>query len=358
MSTSFKVKQDHKSVGRRQEAITALMVTSVALLILLVYLMPMGYAIVTSLKTKAQTSEVDAPILPSTPQQFEYEGELYDVLLVPQEDGTVDEWAIVQPRRRGASDFIDIDNPEAGIIEWEGNWRSLEKSWESNVQWDNYPDAWNFIRFGVLLRNTLTYAFVTMIGMVSASALTAYGFARFRFPGRNILFTLVIATLILPAQVTDLPRYAFFVNVLDWGGTWWPLIVPAYFGHAYHVFLLRQYFMTIPREMEEAAAIDGAGPFMTFIRVILPQAVPALTASALFHFFYAWNDYFGPLIYLAGNRDAQPISVGLAEFNGLYSSEPQLILAAAVITLALPLTIFFLAQRIFVQGIVITGVDK
>jgi len=358
MSAIRKRVPNYQQLGRRQETITALLLTSVAVLILLVYLMPMGYAIVTSLKTKAQTSEVNSPILPSTPRQFVYEGESYDVLLVPQEDGSIEEWAIVQPRRRGASDFVDPDNPEAGIIEWEGNWRSLEKAWEPNVQWDNYPDAWNFIRFGILLRNTLMYAFVTMIGMVSASALTAYGFARFRFPGRNLLFILVISTLILPAQVTDLPRYAFFVSALDWGGTWWPLIIPAYFGHAYHIFLLRQYFMTIPREMEEAAAIDGAGPIQTFIRVILPQAVPALTASALFHFFYAWNDYFGPLIYLAGNRDAQPISVGLAEFNGLYSSEPQLILAAAVITLALPLTIFFLAQRIFVQGIVITGVDK
>jgi multiple sugar transport system permease protein len=197
-----------------------------------------------------------------------------------------------------------------------------------------------------------------MVGMVTASALTAYGFARFRFPGKNILFILVISTLILPPQVTDLPKYAFFINVLDWGGTWYPLIVPAFFGHAYHVFLLRQYFLTIPREMEEAAAIDGAGPITTFIRVILPQAVPALTASALFHFFYAWNDYFGPLIYLAGNRAAQPISVGLAEFNGLYSSEPQLILAASIITMAIPLGIFFLAQRVSVQGIVITGVDK
>lgn len=357
-STPEKVKNDYQSMAKRQDRIVALMVTSVAVVILLLYLMPMGYAIVTSLKSKAQTSAVNAPILPSTPRQFEYEGETYDLLLVPQEDGSIEEWALIQGRRRGANDFVDPNNPDAGIIEWEGNWRSLEKAWEPNIQWDNYPEAWNFIDFARLLGNTLLYALVTMVGMVAASALTAYGFARFRFPGKNILFIMVIATLILPPQVTDLPKYAFFVNVLDWGGTWLPLVVPAFFGHAYHVFLLRQYFLTIPREMEEAASIDGAGPFTTFVRIILPQAVPALTASALFHFFYAWNDYFGPLIYLAGNREAQPISVGLAEFNGLYSSEPQLILAASVITLALPLTIFFFAQRVFVQGIVTTGVDK
>ncbi|MGJ3237253.1 MAG: carbohydrate ABC transporter permease [Anaerolineae bacterium] len=347
-----------QSTQSRQDAIVALMVTSIAVLILLVYLMPTGYALVTSLKTKAQTAEVGSPILPMTPRQFEYEGQTYDVLLVPQEDGSVEEWALLQGRRHGASDFINVNNPEAGIIEWDGNWRELEKAWEPNVQWSNYPDAWAFIDFARLLWNTLAYAMITMVGMVSASALTAYGFARFRFPGKNLLFILVISTLILPPQVTQLPAYAFFINVLDWGGTWLPLYVPAFFGYAYHVFLLRQYFLTIPREMEEAASIDGAGPFQTFILVILPQAVPALTASALFHFFYAWNDYFGPLIYLAGNRQAQPISVGLAEFNGLYSSEPQLILAASIITLIIPLTIFFFAQRIFVQGIVITGVDK
>jgi len=347
-----------KQIEHRQDTITALLVTSVAVLILALYLMPMGYAVVTSLKNRAQTAAIEAPILPAMPRQFEYEGRSYDVLSVPQEDGSIEEWALVQPRRRGASDFIDPNNPEAGVIEWDGNWRSLEPIWESAVQWENYPRAWNFISFARLLRNTTFYAFVTMIGMVGASALTAYGFARFRFPGKNLLFILVISTLILPPQVTDLPKYAFFVNVLDWGGTWWPLIVPAFFGHAYHVFLLRQYFLTIPREMEEAAAIDGAGPLTTFFRVILPQAIPALTASALFHFFYAWNDYFGPLIYLTGNRNAQPISIGLAEFNGLYSSEPQLILAAAIISMALPLLVFFMAQRVFMQGIVTTGVDK
>jgi multiple sugar transport system permease protein len=154
------------------------------------------------------------------------------------------------------------------------------------------------------------------------------------------------------------PTYAFFVKVLGWGGTWLPLIVPQMFGNAYNVFLLRQYFLTIPREMEEAALVVGAGRIRIFISVILPQAVPALTAVALFHFFFAWNDFFGPLIYLAGNRRANPITVGLAEFNGLYNTEPQLILAAAIISMILPLTIFFLAQRVFIQGIVITGVDK
>jgi multiple sugar transport system permease protein len=130
------------------------------------------------------------------------------------------------------------------------------------------------------------------------------------------------------------------------------------FGNAYNVFLLRQYFMTIPREMEQAASVDGAGPFRTFIQVILPQAVPALTAVSLFHFFFAWNDFFDPLIYLAGNRDIVPISVGLTFFSGTYENNPNLIMAASFIALVIPLTIFFFSQRIFLSGIVVSGADK
>jgi multiple sugar transport system permease protein len=234
----------------------------------------------------------------------------------------------------------------------------LEPAREVAIQWGNYPEAWETIDFVRLLSNTLVYAFVTMIGTVIASSMVAYGFARFRFPGKNILFMILLATIILPPAVTLVPTYAFFINVLGWGGTWLPLIVPQMFGNAYNVFLLRQYFLTIPREMEEAASIDGAGPIEIFIKVILPQAGPALTAVALFHFFFAWNDFFGPLIYLAGNPQANPISVGLTLFNGLYQTRNELVLAAAVISMLLPLMIFFLAQKVFIQGIVITGVDK
>ena len=137
-----------------------------------------------------------------------------------------------------------------------------------------------------------------------------------------------------------------------------PLIVPLMFGNAYNVFLLRQYFMTIPREMEQAASVDGAGPLRAFIQVILPQAVPALTAVSLFHFFFAWNDFFEPLVYLAGNREIVPISVGLNFFSGTYEQNPNLIMAAAFIALVIPVLIFFFSQKVFLSGIVVSGADK
>jgi multiple sugar transport system permease protein len=286
----------------------------------------------------------------------EIDGRPYEIYQVPFEDGVRD-LVLIDPGRR-SSTFIDPNNPDAEPIEWEGNWRQLEPMREIAVEWGNYNEAWNFIEFPRLLGNTLFYAFTTMIGTLVASSFTAYGFARFRFPGKNILFAILMSTIILPPAVTLVPKYAFFINVMGWGGTWLPLIVPQMFGNAYNIFLLRQYFLTIPREMEEAAYIDGAGPLRTFVSIILPQSIPVLTAVSLFHFFFAWNDFFEPLIYLAGSREQNPITVGLTEFNGIYSSEPNLILAAAIISMVLPLAIFFLAQRVFIQGIVITGVDK
>jgi multiple sugar transport system permease protein len=342
---------------RNNKMIGTVLITLLTSVLLFIYLLPMLYAVVTSLKTRGQASDSRAPILPMDTLTVEYEGENYEVFEVPFEDGSVRELILVDPGRR-SSTFIDPNASEPVPIEWEGNWRQLEPLRELSFYWENYPNAWDFINFARLLWNTLFYALVTMVGTLISSSLTAYGFARFRFPGRNILFAVLMSTIILPPAVTLVPKYAFFVNVMGWGGTWLPLIIPLMFGNAYNVFLLRQYFMTIPREMEEAAYIDGASPFGAFVRVILPQSVPVLTAVSLFHFFFAWNDFFEPLLYLAGSRDKNPITIGLTEFNGLYSAEPNLILAAAIISMILPLTIFFMAQRVFIQGIVITGVDK
>jgi multiple sugar transport system permease protein len=341
---------------QRRQLLNRAAITLLALAVLGIYLMPLFYGVINSLKTQGQAADSRAPILPSQAIQHEYEGEMYDVYYFPTDEG-MKEYALINKGRQ-ASEVLDIANPEAGLIEWTGNWRSLTPASELAFQWQNYGEAWDTIDYPRLLTNTLVYAIVTMIGTMVASSMVAYGFARFRFPFKNVLFIILISTIILPPAVTLVPTYAFFVKVLGWGGTWLPLIIPQMFGNAYNVFLLRQYFLTIPREMEEAAMIDGAGPFRTFVSVILPQSTPALTAVALFHFFFAWNDFFGPLIYLAGNRLANPITVGLTEFNGLYSEQSQLIMAAAIISMILPLVIFFMAQRVFIQGIVVTGVDK
>jgi multiple sugar transport system permease protein len=213
------------------------------------------------------------------------------------------------------------------------------------------------LNFPLLFRNTLIIAVVGMIGTLLASICVAYAFARFPIPGKNILFIILIGTIILPGQVTLIPTYAFFAKI-GWTGTWLPLIVPHFFSNAYNVFLLRQFFLTLPRELDEAAMIDGASPFQILIKIIIPQAWPAIISVGLFHFIFAWNDFFNPLIYLLGKPDLQVISVGVQVFNFAYGAQPQLVQATSIMTMVLPLVIFFFAQKIFMRGVVITGVEK
>ena len=153
-------------------------------------------------------------------------------------------------------------------------------------------------------------------------------------------------------------RNAYKALAQGWNGTWLPLIIPHCFANAYNVFLLRQYFLSIPRELDEAAMIDGAGPFRVLRSIIVPQSVAAIVAVSLFHFFFAWNDFFVPYLYLASKPELQPLSIAIQQYNALYASQPTLIQASALLTMAVPIVIFLLAQRAFMRGVVVTGVDK
>ena len=283
-----------------------------------------------------------------------YEGQAYDLYNVPL-NGTVRQLALIKPGRE-QSTFVDPTDPSQ-TIEWRGRWRTLDRVWQFGPHWSNFAEAWNITNFGRLFFNTMAIAVIGTIGAVSSATIVAYGFSRFRIPGKAILFTILVGTIILPQQVTIVPTYALF-NRIGWVGTWLPLLVPHFFGNAYNVFLLRQFFMSIPRDLDEAAMIDGAGPFRTLLSVILPQAWPAIIAVCLFHFFFAWNDFLAPLVYLVGHEELWPISVGMSYFTAQYSQLPHLIQATALMALALPVTVFLFAQRVFVQGVVVTGVDK
>lgn len=330
--------------------------TSITLLILVFYLLPMLYGISVSLKSKEQIASLNSSPIPQSAKTFEYNGKQYDILKVPMEDGTIKELAIYK-KGRESSTFIDPENPTATPIEWQGQWRTLENVWGFDAQWSNFKKAWTSIKFPILLKNSAFYAIVSTFGAVLSSLLVAYGFARFEFRGKNIFFVVLVATIVLPSAVTLIPTYTMFYK-MGWVGTWAPLIVPHFFANAYNVFLLRQFIMGIPREMDEAARIDGAGPIRTLFQIIMPQAIPAVISVTLFHFFFAWNDFFGPLIYLAGKPELQPITVGLSRFNSMYSTEAHLIQAASLIACSIPFLIFFIAQKFFMEGVVTPGVDK
>ena len=330
-------------------------VTLIAVCALAAFLSPFLRSFTLSIKSVDQIAQPDAPIWPADQATFEYKGEPLDLVLLPI-DGATQQMAILE-RGRLESTFIDPAAPDAPPVVWQGSWRTLEPVWVFAPHWSNYADVWNLIDYPRLIFNTIAIAVIGTIGTVLSCVLVAYGFARFKFPGRNLLFTMLIATIFLPAAVTLIPTYAVFSKI-GWVGTWLPLLIPAFFANAYDVFLLRQYFMTIPLEMDEAASIDGAGPFRTLWSVLLPQAAPVVVAVAIFHLVSSWNDFFGPLIYLSTEPDLQPIAVGLSRLNGLHFKDPGIIQAGTLMTLVIPVIAFLLTQRFFTRGIVISGVEK
>lgn len=341
-------------------------ITLLAVGILFVFLSPFAFMIFTSLKTQGQISILGAPVWPAEQPKYTYNDKEVEVFSVPMaqcegfDSGSSEtrNLAITQKGRQ-ESTFVDPDDLSRGEFVCQVSWRALDRPWIFSPTWENYKTVWETIPNGYpkLLFNTAFYAIVTMIGTVFSCILVAYGFARFRFPGRDLLFVILISTLFLPGAVTIIPTYSFWQR-LGLVGTWWPLIVPHFFANAYNVFLFRQYFMTLPREIDESAMIDGAGPLRILWSVLIPQSYPVIIAVVVFHIVFAWNDYFGPLIYLSTSKNNWPISVALSSFNGIYGSQPYLIQAGAFLALILPVILFFVAQRFFIQGIVVTGVEK
>ena len=343
-----------RPAGRRDVRMSFL-VTFIGVVVVAAFLSPLLRSATIALKNTDQLTQIDAPLWPATPTTFDYEGRTYDMYVVPI-DGANRELALVKKGQK-ASDFVDPANPGAGFIHWEGSWRALSPVFRFDPQWNNFSDVWQLIDYPRLLFNTIAIALIGTVGVLLSCTLVAYGFARFRFPGRSLLFTVLIATIFLPSMVTLIPTYTLFVK-LGWWGTWLPLLVPTFFANAYDVFLLRQYFLTIPRDLDEAAAIEGAGPVRILRSVIIPQAWPVIAAVAIFHIVYSWNDFLGPLLYLSAKPELQTLAIGLARFEGIHFSDPNRIQAGNLMTLAIPVVVFLIFQRVFTRGIVITGVEK
>lgn len=330
-------------------------VNVIGLALLVVFMLPIAYMLATAFKHDSQLTEQNAPLYPAKAATFSYEGKEYPLYDVPTDQG-IKRLALVKPFRED-SDMMDPNHPEQGVFNVKGRWRTWEPIYTFSLTLENFQTAWDDVNFTRLFRNSFIIAVVSTIGTLISCILVAYGFARFRFPGKNFLFIVLISTIVLPPQATIIPLYIMFTK-LGWTGTWLPLIVPAFFANAFDVFLLRQYFMGIPRELDEAAMLDGANPFQTLLWVIIPQSIPAITAVTLFHFFFVWNQYFEPLVYLVGKEELYPISVGIGAFVTTFTNYPGRAAATAAVALLLPAVIFFLAQRQFMQGVVVTGVEK
>jgi len=228
--------------------------------------------------------------------------------------------------------------------------------WPSPWDFGNFRRVFQEMPFGRDLWNTIVYAGLSTVGVLVSSVPVAWALARMRWRGRDAVFLVVLATMMLPAQVTSLPLYVLYSR-LGWVGTLKPLIVPSFFGDAFSIFLLRQFFLTLPEEVIEAARVDGAGELRILLRIVVPMAKPALAAVGLFAFLFAWNDFYNPLLYTGNSQGGQTLAVALTQLaKSAHQNAYQLQMAASLMFLLPVLVLFFLAQKVFVEGVTLTGV--
>jgi multiple sugar transport system permease protein len=237
------------------------------------------------------------------------------------------------------------------------NEQALSQSlWPDPFRWSNFREVFTAFPFVRYTLNSFTYAGLATVGVVLSCVPVAYALSRMRWRGRQAAFVLVLSTLMLPPQVTIVPLYTIFVR-LHWIGSLKPLIIPLFFGDAFTIFLLRQFFMTIPQELSDAARVDGASEFQILTRVIVPLAKPAIAAVALFQFLYSWNDFFNPLLYAGNNPDSWTLAVALTQLTTLSRGVLWNLQMAGALLFTLPvIVLFFFAQKVFVQGATLTGV--
>jgi multiple sugar transport system permease protein len=324
-------------------------------LLLLIYLFPLVYMAATAFMTSEQVGDRYSPPYPAEHVRVNIDGEDHLVYNVPMPDGSTRTLALIE-RGQTSSEFVDPADPTTPI-QWEGSWRTLPGVYRFSMTLDNFKLLFDSLPLPMMARNTLTIALVTGVAVLFSSILVAYGFARFPLPGGNLLFYVLIATMLIPEKVTLIPSYFTFVRVLEWNGTLLPVVLPFFFGSAVLIFLLRQNFKSIPKEMEEAAMLDGAGPLRILFQIVLPQSWPVIITAALLHFFYIWNESRLASLYLASNRNLQPISFGVQGFQSL-SPIVQVIQAAALITMVVPIVVLLLTQKYFMRNLVITGMEK
>ena len=327
----------------------------------LFFLIPFLWMLLTAFKSNQDVFHTPPRWLPYDNLRVEVNGEMVPLYNVLTKDGTKQLAAVKIVE--GVGTFVDPANPSQHM-EYEiqqGTTKIADPIMHISFKWQNIPDAMARgsrpgigASFWVYFKNSIVIAFLSIVGTLLSNTPVAYAFARLKFPGRDILFILILATMMLPFQVTMIPIYLFFNDFLGWGNTFLPLIIPTFFANAYDVFLLRQFFRTIPEEMCDAARVDGASEWQIFTRIILPLSTPVLATVTVFTFLWAWNDFTGPLLFLTSPKNFT-MALGLQDFQSQRTMIwNQLMAAAAVFTIPIVIAFFF-AQKTFIQGIKLTG---
>ncbi len=324
------------------------------------FALPMLWMVATSLKSDRDVFHIPLRLLPNVNAMATVNGQklpLYDVTM----DNQLRQLALVE-MEESIGQFVDPQDPTK--VYSDVRMKFAEPVMQVGFRWGNYLDAMNFNpRAGAgatvwtYLRNSLIICFFAILGTVASCAVVAYGFARISFPGRDLLFILVMGTIMLPFQAIMIPQYIFFNDFLHWGNTFLPLIVPTFFANAYDIFLLRQFYKTIPEELCDAARIDGASEFDIFARVVIPLSRPALAVVTITTFLFHWNDFQAPLIYLTSPK-VFTMALGLADFQGQRQILWNLLMAASVVFTVPIIIAFFFAQKQFIQGIKLTGLKE
>jgi multiple sugar transport system permease protein len=322
----------------------------------LFFFVPFLWMLSTALKSDQDVFRVPPTWLPHDNLQVTVNGQRVPVYEVDIE-GQMKRLALLNITE-GYGTFVDPANPAETI---QVRMRFARPILVPGPRWQNFPDAMNRatrpglgVNFWTYIKNSLIIAVFAIIGTLISCAPAAYGFARVRWPGRDLVFLIVLSTMMLPFQVTMIPLYIIFTDKLRWGNTFLPLIVPTFFGNGFDIFLLRQFFRTIPEELCDAARVDGASEFRIFWNIVLPLSVPVLATITVFTFLWAWNDFQGPLLYLTDPRKFT-MALGLQDFQGQHSVAWNLLMAAAAVFTIPIIILFFFAQRTFIQGVKLTG---
>ncbi len=327
----------------------------------LFFLIPFLWMVLTAFKSSQDVFHTPPRWLPYDNVLVDVDGEKLPLYNVQTDDGVrqLAAAAIVE----GVGTFVDPANP-AVQMEYKiqrGEVKIAEPIMRVHFNWKNFPDAMERgsrpgvgASFWVYFKNSLVIAFISIVGTLLSNTPVAYAFARIKFPGRDLLFIVILATMMLPYQVTMIPLYLFFNDFLGWGNSFLPLVVPTFFANAYDVFLLRQFFRTIPEEMCDAARVDGASEWQIFTRLIIPLSVPVLATVTVFTFLWAWNDFTGPLLFLTSPKNFT-MALGLQDFQGQRTMVWNQLMAASVVFTVPIIIAFFFAQKTFIQGIKLTG---
>jgi multiple sugar transport system permease protein len=323
-----------------------------------VFLIPFAWLVVTSLKEEKEMSKFPPVWIPTQQVKQLVGGEERGLAHVPYQGQTVTV-AVMKEFDTGQRQVRVVAPPTLAGKEFEVQKADLAEIRHVAPVWKNYPDSLKFLppetNHGlVFLGNTLQITVLSIIGTLLGSSMVAYGFARLKFPGRDALFVVLLATMMLPQAVTMMPVFLIF-RWLGWIDTLKPLWVPSFFGSAFNIFLLRQFFLGIPTELEDAAKIDGCSYLGIFWRIMLPQIKPALAALTIMAFMGAWNDFRNPLIYIS-SPEKETLAYALQLYQTSHGGEPGLMMAASTLVMIPVLALFFFTQRYFIQGITLTGI--